>query len=586
MVKNNSSLFIKSLKYFIFPHRSLFVLGILLSIIGAIASLGLPLLLGALVNKESIVFILNNRSVIFIGITILLIIYIIQGLATYLLGKVGALVVKEMEATFVDCTLSLPLKAIESMSAGDLSSRLVNDISETAKVITVTIPHLIINSLIIIGTITILLSLNTSLTLIAILVIISILLGLLPLNKRIEYLYHRHHQFLGEISAVFTEKILNIKIVKTYLGRKQELIFFRNKFEKVYANFLKMVSILSILNTLTSALLLLLVLAFLLYTSWQVNNGLINFSEMIIFILYIVQIINPISDVFSNISDIFEVKGSLKRVIDIYHFKQKQITIPSEKNYQIKDGSLLFSDVSFSYTNEKTILNNINFAIPPKQLVALVGPSGSGKSTILSLLLKLYTDYDGEIILDGIPLKEISAQNIREQVACVLQNNHLFSGTIRENLLYGKNSGAVNQDIHEALKKSGVFDFIKTLPDGIDTLIEEDGNNLSEGQKQRLNIARALISQPKILVMDEMTSNLDSISEDCIVNTLLELRGAVTMLVVSHRLKTIEKADLVIVLTSEGKIDCIGRHESLLKESNLYQKLYKNSILNDRSKVK
>lgn len=283
---------------FFIPYSFSFFLGVLLSILGTLSSLGLPLLMGTLADKEQMFFILRNKSLVVVLVIGVILIYVSQGLATYLLGKVGAAVIKDMENTFAERILSLQLSKMEKMSAGDLSSRLINDISQAAKIITTTIPQLIINTILILGTSVILMSINFRMTSVALIAIILLSVLFFPINKKIETLYSLHQHYLGDVSGIFTQKILNIKLVKSYLGERQEVLYFQRAFQKIYNNVITMLSIFSFLNILKSAILLLLVLGFLLYASWQINNDTFKFSEMVTFILYIIQVIGPISDFF------------------------------------------------------------------------------------------------------------------------------------------------------------------------------------------------------------------------------------------------------------------------------------------------
>ena len=344
--KNSSILF--QIRYFLIPERFLFIIGLVLSIIGALSTLALPLIMGTLADRDRMNFILLHKSIILLGIIAIFIIYIIQGLAAFLLGKVGARVIKNMENEFVNHCLNLPIYQLNRFSAGDLTSRLTNDISETAKIVTTTIPQLIINAIIVLGTSVILVSINFRLTIIAFLATALASLLVMPFNRKLERLYNLHQTYLGDVSGSFTQKVLNNKLVKSYLGAKQEVSTFKGKFNKIYYNFVHMVATASVLNTLTSGLLILLVLSFLLYTSWQVNQGLLSIGEMVTFILYIIQVISPITSIFSSISEFFEVKGTLRRITDILAINIESDS-PDSIDFNISKGNISLNNLSFSY---------------------------------------------------------------------------------------------------------------------------------------------------------------------------------------------------------------------------------------------
>lgn len=573
MESKKSSSVLSQIRRFLIPEYFLFIVGLILSIIGALSTLALPLIIGSLADRNRMNFILSHKIIVLLGMIVICIIYIIQGLATFLLGKVGARVIKNMENEFVNHTLNLPIYQLNKFSAGDLTSRLTNDISETAKIVTTTIPQLIINAIIVLGTSIILVSINFRLTIIAFLATALASLLIMPFNKKLERLYNLHQTYLGDVSGSFTQKILNNKLVKSYVGSKQEVSTFKGKFNKIYYNFVQMVATAAVLNTLTSGLLILLVLSFLLYTSWQVNQGLLSIGEMVTFILYIIQAISPITSIFTSISEFFEVKGTLRRITDILTVNIESDSLDSI-DFNILKGTITLDNLSFSYDGVTKVLNNINVELPSKKFIAIVGPSGSGKTTLFSLLLKFFNDYDGNILVDNVSLKNISTNTIRNQISCVFQESGFFSGTIKSNLLYGKNWKSDDVSIARALKRSGAYDFVHQFSSGLDTVIGEGGIELSEGQKQRLNIARALISNPKILLMDEATANLDTMTESLIINTLLELKGTITTIVIAHRLKTIVESDLIIVLEEDGTVIHCGTHQELLQQSETYRKIY------------
>lgn len=573
MESKKSSSVLSQIRRFLIPEYFLFIVGLILSIIGALSTLALPLIMGSLADRNRMNFVLSHKIIVLLGMIVICIIYIIQGLATFLLGKVGARVIKNMENEFVNHTLNLPIYQLNKFSAGDLTSRLTNDISETAKIVTTTIPQLIINAIIVLGTSIILVSINFRLTIIAFLATALASLLIMPFNKKLERLYNLHQTYLGDVSGSFTQKILNNKLVKSYVGSKQEVSTFKGKFNKIYYNFVQMVATAAVLNTLTSGLLILLVLSFLLYTSWQVNQGLLSIGEMVTFILYIIQAISPITSIFTSISEFFEVKGTLRRITDILTVNIESDSLDSI-DFNILKGTITLDNLSFSYDGVTKVLNNINVELPSKKFIAIVGPSGSGKTTLFSLLLKFFNDYDGNILVDNVSLKNISTNTIRNQISCVFQESGFFSGTIKSNLLYGKNWKSDDVSIARALKRSGAYDFVHQFSSGLDTVIGEGGIELSEGQKQRLNIARALISNPKILLMDEATANLDTMTESLIINTLLELKGTITTIVIAHRLKTIVESDLIIVLEEDGTVIHCGTHQELLQQSETYRKIY------------
>lgn len=558
------------------PHKGLLILGVFCSVLGALAELIIPQMIGRIVDVKTMHYILDNKLIMLGGAAFFLIIYLIQGIAIYLLGRVGADAMNRLQTEFTNYTFSLPLSQIDHQSAGDLASRLTNDISEVTKIVTVLFPQLTINLIIVCGSVLMLLKINFKLTLISLLIIPICFIIIAPINNRLEKLYNAHQTYLGNISGEFTQKIRNVKIIKAFLGHKQEESNFRIRFNALANNLVQIVKVLAALNTFMSALMMLFVIVILLSASLSVTQGLMTFSALITFILYIVQMVNPMIDIINNLSELSETKGALHRITYIMSLPNEDLN-QGDSNFRIHDGGICFNHVTFGYELEKQVLNDVSISIAPKQFVAIVGPSGAGKTTILSLLMKFYTGYTGSIEIDGISLSKISPFALRNQCAFVLQSNSLFSGTIRDNLLYGKNSNASETEIEAALELSGANTFVNQFPQGINTKIGEDGIGLSEGQRQRLNISRAFLRHPKIILLDEITANLDAVAEEEVIDAIKAISKTATTIMVAHRLKTILRADIIFVMEKDGTIKFSGTHDELLQKSPTYQKIYEDS---------
>lgn len=558
------------------PHKVLFFCGILLSIFGAFAELILPQFVSNLSDVKVLNFLLHNLMYLLFTILFFVCIYLLQGAATYILGCVGADTIKKLQSIFVKHTLNLTVSELEKHPAGDIASRLTNDISEVAKIVTVIIPQFVIHFIMIVGSIIILFIINYRLAALLLLCLILILAFTFPVNKYIENLYTIHQSYLGDINHVYSQKIRSIRIVKSFLGNEQENKMFSSKFNGFAHNLTRTALVLTIMNTVINGMMMFLVLGVVILAGWQVSKGIMTFKMLVAFILYVVQLINPSMEFITNLSELSESLGALKRVKAVLNLPEELLNDGND-DFVIKNGKIEFNNVSFSYNTKEKILNNVNLTIDPRSFVAIVGPSGVGKSTIFSLLMKFYNDFLGEIKIDGQSIKKISAISLRKQCSYVFQENDLFSGTIKDNLIYGKNHNATETDLTDALEISGAISFINNLPDGINTDLGVDGKCLSEGQRQRLNISRALVSKPKIILLDEITASLDSVSEDQITKSFKKIGKRSTIVVIAHRLNTIIDADKIFVLDNKGHISDCGTHEKLLQTSSLYRKMFENS---------
>ena len=558
------------------PNQKMLYFGIFLSILGSFAELIIPQLVSNFADEKALNFLLHNVFCLLLMISFFILIYIVQGAATYILGHIGAETIEKLQSTFVKHTLNFSVSELESNSSGDLASRLTNDITEVAKIVTVLIPQFIIHIITIIGSVVIIFTINYKITCLLLIFLVLIFLFISPVNKRIENLYTLHQEYLGDINGVYSQKVRSIKIVKSFLGNSEENKIFNSKFEGLANNLSKTILIMSTMHTVVNGIMIILVLGVIILAGSYVSKGIMTFKMLVAYILYLVQLINPAMEFVTNLSELSETLGALKRVSEVLEIPEESLYY-GKNDFVINYGNIEFNNVSFSYNGKDKILNSINLSISSKSFVAIVGPSGAGKSTIFSLLMKFYNDYSGEITIDGQPLNEISAISVRKQCSYVLQKNVLFSGSIKDNLIYGKNSNATEKDLSEALNISGASSFVDNLPKGINTYIGEDGEGLSEGQKQRLNISRALVSKPKILFLDEITSSLDSVSEELVTKSFKDISKTTTIVVVAHRLNTIINADMIFVLEKDGHIRHFGTHDELLKISPTYHKMFKNS---------
>ena len=287
--------------------------------------------------------------------------------------------------------------------------------------------------------------------------------------------------------------------------------------------------------------------------------------------IYATQFARPINDMTSILTQLQSAQAAAARIFALGEIEPET---PDEDRpeLEVKNGEVMFKDVDFSYNKDKELIKDLNIAAKPGQRVAIVGPTGAGKTTIVNLLMNFYGVDKGTIFVDGQAIDSVQRDSLRKNFGMVLQDTWLFAGTVKENIAYGK-EGATDEEIINAAKAASAHGFIKRLPNGYDTMITEDGGNLSSGQKQLLTIARAMLSDPKILILDEATSNVDTMTEQRIQKAFLKMMEGRTSFIIAHRLSTIREADLILVM-DKGRIIEQGTHKELLAKNGFYTKLY------------
>ncbi|MDU1828872.1 MULTISPECIES: ABC transporter ATP-binding protein [Anaerococcus] len=557
------------------PHSKL-ILGIIFSALGSFLTLMIPQIIGQLASSEAIEYLMDHKYIIGLILLFILVLYIIKTVATYFLGTVGATAIENVQKTFSSHVIALPISVIERYQPANLSSRLTNDIVVISKIASVIIPDIIINSVIVIGALIFLFKINLKLTLFVLLIVPIFLLVNLPVNKKLENIYRNQQKLLGDISGNFTQSINNIKLIKSFNAQEDEKKRHFSYFNALSNNMKRMVLVGASLSSLSAALIVYHLTFLVIYLSFTYYKGGLNISDLIIFFMYVVQVISPILQLLNDFTELFEARGAISRLSEILDLNTEDDGIYKDHVTNM-NSSIVFENVSFSY-GESSILNNLNFIINNKEFVSIVGPSGSGKSTILSLIYKFYGSYEGKITVGGYDLEDISPYDLRNNVSFILQNNLVFSDTIRNNLKYGKNRDLDDDILREYTYLTTIDKFIDKYQ-GLDTVIGEEGILLSEGQKQKINVARNLLSEPKILLLDEPSSSLDVVSESVINDILVSFKDKMTIVVVAHKIKTVMNSDKIIVLNSLGSIEAIGTHEFLIKNSPTYKQFYNMSLI-------
>lgn len=513
-------------------------------------------------------------------VIILFCVYAISSLAgwfqNYVNADVAAQTVNKIRTDLFNKIETLSLRFFDSTPHGELLSRFTNDIDNIGITLSNSIIELTSNLIQLVGVLIFMLVLNVKLALITLIATPFLAIIVTFLIKRTRRLYGEQQGKLGDLNAYIEEEISGLKVVKAY-GLENEVVrrfHEKNKGFKDTAIKAQFTSYLMIplMNGLSNVTLVLIIVAGSMLTlKGDASIGLIvtfiNFARLFF------QPINQMSNLYNQLGLAFT---GAERVMDILKEEPDIKNTPNAKEIDVLNGYVNMKDVSFSYNDEKTILKRINIEAFKGEKIAIVGPTGSGKTTIINLLNRFYDTKEGEIYFDDLKIKNINFYSLRKRIGIVLQNTILFSGTIKENLLFGKED-ATDDEIEIACIKANIHDYIISLPKGYDTEITSDSNVFSKGQKQLLSIARTILSNPDILILDEATSNVDMITEQKLqeaMNTMMEGR---TSFVIAHRLKTIINSDKIVVI-KDGKVVEEGTHKDLLSLKGFYNELYQNQF--------
>lgn len=540
-------------------NRKLFIIGIFLGIIGASATVYIPRLIGNFLDKKFLDNLFENKLSIALVSILLIGIYFIRGLSAYLIGKTGANVMAELQKELWIKILATTPNNMENYKAGDLASRLTNDIATIVKIVTVVIPEMILNILIVVGSIVFLFLLSAKLTVVVLCVMILLFIGVIILNRILEQYYYKYQTELGNISGNLVQKIINFRIVKSFLAEDEEITSGTKTFEKNAVTMTKIARLLALQESIFSSIIMLVIIVCILIASFDISKGIMEVSILASFILYIIQIFGPLSELLESVSEFAEFQGISKRIFSIFNFENEEVSGAGKNDFK---GNILFRNIDFKYGN-KEVLTDLSFEILDGGKYALIGPSGSGKTTIFNIILKFNTGYNGYVSIDGIDLQTISSSDVRKNIAYIPQTSSLFAGTIRENLLYGKNANVDESKLTKVLEILQINEFLDRLPSGIETSINESGEGLSEGQKQRINIARGFLSNSPIILLDEVTSNLDVDTEKNILEAINVLGRDKTIVMIAHRRQAIESMESYIMLNETGELDSFGKTEEL-----------------------
>ena len=505
---------------------------------------------------------------------IMLIIYLIHGGATLLQGFLSARlsqrVIYRLRSQLFGKVISLPIPYLDSHSHGDIMSRMTNDAENVSNVISSSLSSLFSGVLMLIGTVIMMLRFSIPLTLLTCASVALSLLVTRVMTKLMRKYYLRRQTLLGTLNGIVEEKVSACKTVTAYNLQESTISEFNAASDEltktgIIADVIgnAMGPLMNMINNFSFVI----VAAF---GAWFALRGMITVGVISAFIIYSKQFSRPINELAQLYSQIQTAMAGAERIFDILDAQSEDTS--GSTTFPITKGTIEFKNVDFSYVPGKQVIYDFNLKVEAGKKIALVGSTGSGKTTVVNLLMRFYDIDGGSITVDGTNIKDISTDVLRDAVGIVLQDTVLFTDTVRNNLKYADRS-ITDKKMIEAAESSNCDKVVDVLPDGYDTVLTAAGANLSQGQRQLLTIGRAFLSYPKILILDEATSSVDTRTEQHIQNAMVELMRDRTSLIIAHRLSTIRDADLIVVM-DQGHIIETGSHEELLAKGVNYYHLY------------
>lgn len=561
---------------YIKPFRGEYALGMFFLLGSSLASLAFPKLLGELVNSGNKGNLTNDLNTIALLLAATL---IIQSVFSYfrvvLFVNVTEKTLAFLRQTTYSHLIKLPLRFFEKHRVGELNSRISSDISLLQETLTSTLAEFIRQIIIISGGITLLAITSWKLTLFMLAIIPGVMLLAVFFGKFIRKFSKQVQAEVAKSNTIVEETLQGIQIVKTYTNEFFEINRYKIRTREIAAIGMKSGKYRGAFSAFMIIGLFGAMVAVIWRGSMLMSAGVINAGQLFSFVIYSGFIGGTIGGLANVFTDIQKFIGATEELFDIFNEKEEDLSeFRQGSEAESLKGRITFRDLSFRYPSrpDEEVLSNINLLIPENKMVALVGSSGAGKSTIASLILRLHEPTSGDIIFDKINSRDLSLSLIRSQIALVPQDVFLFGGSIRENISYGRPT-ATEDEILDAAGQANAMEFIDRFPEKLDTIVGERGTQLSGGQRQRIAIARALLKNPRILILDEATSSLDSESERLVQDALEKLMVGRTSIVIAHRLSTIRKADQILVIDN-GRIVEKGTHEELIDlENGIYRNL-------------
>jgi len=555
------------------PYRAKFYTATVLALIASGVGLSVPLGLKALLDA---VFQSGNEHLLNVIAIVLMGLFILQAFlsfgSTYWLEWVGERVVTDLRKSLYEHLHRMEFRFFADKRLGEITSRLTNDVASVRTALTDALPDSITVTFSLIGAVALMIILNWRLSLIVFVTVPVVTLLTRYFGNKIRKLARGIQDELANSTAIAEDALGAIRVVKAFAREVYEVGRYSDAVERLFITSRRKILLSSLFWSGISSMFMATLVIIFWYGGREVLAGRLTPGDLVAFIFYALTIARSISQMSRLYTTINTAVGASDRIFELLLEVPEIKDQPDARPLPPVDGQVCFDHVTFAYEDERYVLHDISFTADAGQAVAIVGPSGAGKTTLVNLIPRFFDPQSGQISIDNIDIKRVQKKSLREQIAIVPQDVHLFGTSIKENIRYGK-LDATEQEVEAAARDANAWEFIKEMPKGLDAMIGEKGVKLSGGQRQRLAIARALLKNPRILLLDEATSSLDSESEAQVQEALERLMKDRTTFIIAHRLSTVQSADRILVL-DEGKIVQDGPHSELIEEKGLYKHLY------------
>lgn len=564
---------LKRLWWYLSEHKIRLFLVLFLVAITSVLTLVGPYLIGKAIDNYIIPRDFNG---LFRLLILMAAIYVLMSLFTWLQSRtminVAQLTIRNMRKDAFDKLQILPVSFFDARPRGDIMSRLTNDIDLINNALSSSLTQIFSSIITLIGTVILMLWLSPLLTGVSMITVPIMLITTNIVTRHTRRYFSEQQRVLGMLNGFAEENISGQKVVKAFVREAKEIERFEVTNQELKNVGIKaqiysgiMGPLMNVLNNIGFAIVA-------LSGGWLAVKQIITIGTIAAFINYTRQFTRPLNELANQINTIQSAIASAERLFEIMDEPPEPPDPPDAIELKSVKGDVEFRNVSFSYKSDEAVLKNISFHAHPGQTIALVGPTGAGKTSIINLLARFYDPDSGDIFIDGYNIQKITRKSLRSSLGIVLQDTYLFSESVKDNIRYGR-LDATDEEVKTAARLANAEQFILNLPQGYDTILSEDGGDLSQGQRQLLAIARAILADPAILILDEATSSVDTRTEQHIQEAMYKLMKGRTSFVIAHRLSTIRKADMILVI-DDGEIIERGNHVQLLKQKGFYYNLY------------
>ena len=563
------------------PYTYLVVSILVLAAVTVAATLYSPILIGkgvdCMVEKGLVSF--PDLKLVLIQLAVITAISAVsQWVMSLLTNKMTYKIVDDIRRSVFAHMEILPLRYMDAHQPGDAISRISTDVDQFSDGLLMGFTQLFSGVMTILGTLGFMISIDGRITLVVVLITPLSFFVANFIAKRTFTMFRLQSETRAEMTSLVEEMVGNQKVVKAFAYEKEAEERFDDINQRLQSCSLKATFFSSITNPSTRFVNGLVYTGVGIFGDFSAIQGRITVGQLSSFLNYANQYTKPFNEISGVVTELQNALACAGRIFQFLDEEAVPENAPDAKTLDHVEGRVGFEDVSFSYTSEVPLIEHMNLEVKPGQRVAIVGPTGCGKTTVINLLMRFYDVNKGKITLDGVPIQDLTWESLRSSYGMVLQETWLKAGTILENISYGK-PDATREEVIEAAKQAHAHSFIKRLPNGYDTVMGEDGGSLSQGQKQLLCIARLMLLKPPVLILDEATSSIDTMTEIRIQKAFQKLMEGRTSFVVAHRLSTIKESDVILVM-KDGHILETGKHEELLEKKGFYAQLYQSQFCN------